>query len=169
MIHEAAFDWLLDRLAGPEGTLPENWRMGDDPFFRLRACEIGDLRFLTGNLSAEGLRCLCPALFIRPIDRQHITENYTSGVLVHLRWYDAADVTRNQCRDTADPAVLLSPVRTQIHFAKALNAALKQAPAEAYHVIYRLKGELPELSAPSGPVAVALDFTVKHLDGRLPA
>jgi len=184
---EELVDAILEHLGGAVGALPASWRTGEDPYFRLRALEFGDLRWLGPSLSGEGLRALCPAVVLRL--RRSVREPQYGALggkegivhplrLVHVRWYDAADATRNQCRDTSDPAVLLSPVRAQAHYAKIVNRALfarrdlgnpalsttdtsaRVVESVFRQIVYEDPDELPRLQAPAGPVAFATDFDV---------
>jgi len=184
---EELVDAVLNHLGGEAGTLPASWWAGEDPYFRLRALEFGDLRWLGESLNGQGLRSLCPAIFLRL--RRSVREPQYGALggkeglvhplrLVHVRWYDAADTARNQCRDTDDPAILLSPVRTQAHYAKIVNRALfatrdlgnppltttdtsaRVVESVFRQVVYEDPDELPRLQAPAGPVAFATDFDV---------
>ncbi len=184
---EELVDAVLDYLGGDSGQLPAAWRTGEDAYLRLQALEFGDLRWLAAGLSAEGLRSLCPAIFVRL--RRSVRKPQYAGLggkegivhplrLVHVRWYDAADPTRNQCRDTADPTILLSPVRAQAHYAKIVNRALfasrdlgnpaltttdssaRVVESIFRRIVYEDPRELPRLKELAGPVAFAIDFDV---------
>ena len=119
---EEIVDAVTAQLAG---SLPAAWTSGENPILRLRRLQFGDLRdyrIPTG----EGWRSLCPAILVR-LNRSEHAPQYgglggKEGQVIPLRLLHIR--TRAQCRDLADPEVIISPARARAQYAKAISKAL---------------------------------------------
>jgi hypothetical protein len=120
---EAIVDAILLQLAA---HLPSTWTSGQDPVWRLKRLEFGDLRDYRPT-DEEPPHNLCPAVLVR-MDRSEDHTPEAGGIggkqaqghpvrVVHL-------FACEQCRDAGTTATIISAARARAQRAKIINKAL---------------------------------------------